>query len=89
MKKIENGIVFSNDIKRILEGKNALGFDYLENGLIIPKNNTIDILREDFKRDVNRIFSNNVSIIEEEEMLAYIYQSILDVYRRYPHCFIG
>ena len=30
MKRINNGIVFSNDIYRILSGKNALDYNYQE-----------------------------------------------------------
>lgn len=87
MRKINEGIVFSNDIGRILKGNNALGFNYNDNGIIIPNDNTIDVLRENFLEDTSRIF-DKVSIIEENEMLLYMYQSIMDVYRRYPHCFI-
>lgn len=86
MRRIENGIVFSNDIKRILSGNNALGFNYDKRGIIIPSDNTIDVLRKDFKRDVDRIFDGKSTVISEEEMLSYMYKSILDVYRRYPHC---
>lgn len=87
MRKINDGIVFSNDIKRILKGNNALNFNYGDKGMIIPNDNTIDVLRENFLEDTSRIF-DKVSIIEEDEMLLYMFQSILDVYRRYPHCFI-
>lgn len=48
MKKIREGIVFSNDIERILKGNNALQFKYLDNGLIIPSSNYIEVLRKDF-----------------------------------------
>lgn len=88
MRKIKDGIVFSNDIKRILSGKNALGFDYSKKGIVIPKDNTIDVLRDSFKKDVDKIFDGKSTIISEEEMLVDMYESILDVYRRYPHCFI-
>ena len=87
MRKINEGIVFSNDIKRILKGNNALNFNYSDKGIIIPNDNTIDVLRENFLEDTSRIF-DKVSIIEENEMLLYMYQSIMDVYRRYPHCFV-
>lgn len=87
MRKINEGIVFSNDIKRILKGNNALNFNYSDKGIIIPYDNTIDVLRDNFLEDTSRIF-DKVSIIEENEMLLYMYQSILDVYRRYPHRFI-
>lgn len=84
MRKIKDGIVFSNDIERILRGNNAINFDYEERGLVIPKDNTIEVLRDSFREDVNRIFNNKVSIVEENEMLAYLFGSILDVYRQYP-----
>ncbi len=89
MKKIEQGIVFSDDIKRILEGNNALDFNYQERGIIIPSNEFIKSLREDFKKDVNEIFENKVTIVSEEEMLDSIYRAIEDVLGRYPHRIIG
>lgn len=64
MKTIKNGIVFSNDIKRILEGVNSLDFRYD----YIPNEDTIRKVRYDFKRQVNKIF-DKVSIISEDEML--------------------
>jgi hypothetical protein len=87
MKKIEKGIVFSNDIGRILEGNNALGFSYEENGMIIPNTSFIESLRNDFEKDVNKIFEGNVTIIREDEMLYGIYSSIRDVVARWPHRF--
>ncbi len=36
MEKVNSGIVFSNDIYRILQGKNALDFNYEENGFVLP-----------------------------------------------------
>ena len=89
MKKVEKGIVFSNDIMRILEGNNAMKFSYLENGLMIPSRNFIELLRNDFNNYVQKIFKNNATIIGEEEMLNSILTSILDVYRKYPHCLVG
>ena len=65
MKEINKGIVFSNDINRILNGINA--FDYKYDA--IPSNDYIELLRKSFKNDVNKIFNNNVTIINEEEML--------------------
>ncbi|MBE6149696.1 MAG: hypothetical protein E7170_03105 [Firmicutes bacterium] len=79
MKKIEKGIVFSNDIKRILNGINA--FDYKYN--FIPNDNIIDDIRLDFKKDVNKIFKNNVTIIKEDEMME-INNLITG---GYPHCY--
>ena len=87
MRKINEGIVFSNDIERILKGNNALNCNYSNRGMIIPNDNTFKVLRESFLEDTSRIF-DKVSIIEEDEMLLYMYQSIIDIYRRYPHCFV-
>lgn len=85
MKTIKEGIVFSDDIKRILKGYNALNFNYENNGLIIPNKELIKDLRLDFKNDVNKIFNNKTVILTEEEMLESINNSIKDI-RRYPHC---
>lgn len=87
MKKIDKGIVFSNDIFRIMKGQNALDFDYKQNGLIIPNEEQIERLREDFKKDVNRIFNNEVTIFSEKEMEEFLYSSLEDSWD-YPHCFI-
>ena len=85
MKEIEKGIVFSNDIERILKGNNALGYSYEENGLIIPNTDFIELVRKDFKSDVNKIFDGEVRILSEDEMLDAFYRSISDVSGRYPH----
>lgn len=87
MKKIDKGIVFSNDIFRIMKGQNALDFDYKQNGLIIPNEKQIERLREDFKKDVNVIFNNEVTIFSEKEMENFLYNSLEDSWD-YPHCFI-
>ena len=68
MEKIKNGIVFSNDIERILKGNNALNFNYEKLGLKIPNSTFIKSLRENFALSTNKIF-NNVTTISEEEML--------------------
>lgn len=68
MEKIKKGIVFSNDIERILKGNNALNFNYESKGLKIPDSTFIKSLRENFSLCTNKIF-NNVTIISEEEML--------------------
>lgn len=65
MKTIENGIVFSNDIKRILNGINAFDYKYK----FIPQDSVIKTLRESFKKDTEKIFKGKVSIITEEEMM--------------------
>lgn len=88
MKKIDNCIVFSNDIKRILNGKNALDFNYSENKLIIPNNSFIENLRVDFKKDVNKIFNNNTLIITETDMIDSLNNSIIKVFGNYPHRYI-
>mgnify|MGYP006351433535 FL=1 len=64
MKKISKGIVFSEDIKRILNGVNAFKFKYS----FKPSNSVISEVREDFRRDVNNIF-DEVIIISEEDMM--------------------
>ena len=87
MKTIENEIVFSNDIERILKGKNALEFSYSENGLLIPSSSFIESLRSDFKKDVNKTFDGKVTILSEEEMLDSFNSSISDVLRVLPHRF--
>lgn len=85
MKKIEKGIVFSNEIYRIMNGQNALDFNYEQNGLIIPTKKQIDILRKDFRKDVNRIFNNETTIFEENEMEKFLYDALEDC-RDFPHC---
>ena len=80
MKKICKGIVFSNDIKRILSGINA--FDYKYDA--IPEDNVINEIRDDFKLSVNKIFNNNVTIISEEEMMEV--NNLIG--GEYPHCYV-
>ena len=60
MKTIDNKIVFSNDIKRILEGKNSLNFDYQKNGIQIPNNIIFENLRKNFQKETKEIFNNQV-----------------------------
>lgn len=86
MKIIKNGIVFSDDIQRILNGYNAINYSYNQNGMIIPSQNFIESLRKDFSTTVNKIFTKTTTITEEE-MLASIYSSISTFLGRYPHCF--
>ena len=64
MEKISKGIVFSEDIKRILNGVNAFKFKYS----FKPSNSVISEVRDDFRRDVNNIF-DEVVIISEEDMM--------------------
>lgn len=86
MKTINEGIVFSNDIKTILDGNNALDFNYQGNGLILPSQNTISYIRESFFKETKNIFNNRVTIITEEQMLEGLNSSLSDVYMVYPHC---
>ena len=85
MKIIKEGIVFSNDIQRILNGYNAINFSYSKKGISIPQNNFIENLRQDFKNTVDKIFTKT-TIITEQEMLESITDSILPFLWRYPHC---
>ena len=80
MKKINKGIVFSDDIKRILNGINAFDYRYS----FIPNDIVLDTVRMDFKKDVNRIFNGNVTIISEEEMMNV--NNLIGGW--YPHCYI-
>ncbi len=79
MKKINKGIVFSEDIKRILNGINAFDYKYE----YIPNDNIIKSVRENFKNDVNKIFDGNVTIITEEEMMNV--NKLIG--GEYPHCY--
>ena len=83
MKEIKEGIVYSNDIKLILNGYNNLDYNY--DGIIIPSN--IELLRKDFLNTTKKIFSK-VTIISEEEMISSILDSTRDVLGIYPHCII-
>ena len=85
MKIIKEGIVFSNDIERILNGYNAINFSYNSNGIIIPNNNFIESIRKDFINTVNKIFTITTTITEEE-MLESMYSSISQFLGQYPHC---
>lgn len=88
MKYIDDKVVFSEDIALILKGKNALGFNYSDKGLVVPDTEMFKKVREDFLKDVQRIFANKVAIISEEEMLEGMWNSIRDVLGRYPHCIL-
>lgn len=85
MKSIKNSIVFSNDMKRIMEGNNALQFDY-QSFCILPSDNFFKALRNDFQQETSKIFNGKVTMLEEEEMLEAMDYSILDVIGRVPHC---
>lgn len=88
MKKVEKGIVFSNDIYRILKGINAIDFSYRDSGMVIPSENDIDVLRNDFEKDVRRMFKGDVTIFSEDEMEDSLYWSLMDVIN-YPHRIAG
>ena len=79
MKEINKGIVFSNDIKRILNGINAYDYKYE----FIPSDSIIEDVRKDFKKDVDKIFNGNVTIISESEMLEV--NNLIG--GEYPHCY--
>ena len=81
MKKIDKGIVFSYDIKRILNGINAFDYQYE----FVPRDSTIETLRTDFQSEVNKIFQNRVTIISEEEMMRV--NDFID--GDCPHCYFG
>lgn len=81
MKKINKGIVFSNDIYRILKGNNALNFTY--EGIVIPSKSFIESVRYDFSNTINKIFSN-VTIIDEDDMLQGL-DNVME-YGVLPHC---
>ncbi|MBQ6841295.1 MAG: hypothetical protein IJO63_04190 [Bacilli bacterium] len=66
MEKIKNGIVFSDDIKRIFSGVNAFDYSYA----CKPNDSVIEDVRKDFKLDADKIFNGNVTIISEDEMMG-------------------
>lgn len=79
MKEIKKGIVFSDDIKRILSGVNAFDYQYKS----IPSGSVIESVRSDFRNDVNKIFNGEVTIISEDEMFG-VNEFIGS---EYPHCY--
>lgn len=85
MKTIDNKIVFSNDIKRILKGKNSLNFNYEIKGIQTPDNIIFDYVRKNFEEETKKIFNNQVEIISEEEMQENINLSIKKYLCQYPH----
>lgn len=84
MKTIENKIVFSNDIKKILNGNNPLQFKYFKSEVPSSVLTTIDELRLDFKQDTNNIFASNVEIITEDEMETSITRSTNSFINKLP-----
>ena len=80
MKKIKEGIVYSNDINLVLNGYNNLDYNY--NGMLIP---SVEDLRKDFEKTTKKIFSK-VTIINEDDMISSMSNAIKDVLAIYPHC---
>ena len=80
MEKISKGIVFSEDIKRILNGVNAFKFMYD----FIPSESVIKEVRNDFREEVSNIFTD-VVVISEEEMMRV--NNLIG--GGYPHCNFG
>ena len=56
--------------------------------MLIPNSSFIENLRDDFRKDVNRIFDNQVVILTEEEMFESLLGQANDVIGRYPHSII-
>ena len=77
MEKVSKGIVFSNDIERILSGVNAFDYNYK----VKPSCEVIKTIRDNFKDEVNEMF-NDVLIISEDEML----EVNKFIGGGYPHC---
>lgn len=65
-KVIERGIVISEDIQRILQGHNALGYKYDEHGILVPNKHVIEDIRKDFKQQMDKIFENVVIVKEDD-----------------------
>ena len=57
-------------------------------GPMIPQS-FIEELRNDFKKDTNKVFDNKSFILSEDEMLESMDKAISDVIGRYPHCILG
>ena len=87
MIRISEGIVFSNDIKEILKGNNALDYNYEINNMKV-NNNVIEDVREKFKEKTTKIFKD-VTIISEEDMKSSLLESIKDIEGVYPHYIFG
>ena len=87
MIRISEGIVFSNDIKEILKGNNALDYNYESNNMKVD-NEVVEEVRENFNEEVKKIFSD-VTIISEEDMKSSLLESIKDIEGVYPHYIFG
>ena len=77
MKELKEKIVFSNDIKEIIDGKNAFDFKYN----VKLEDKVFEDLRKSFKEEVEKIFKD-VRIITEDEMKKVNNLISGD----YPHC---
>lgn len=84
MKKIENGIVFSEDIELILNGNNALNYSYKDNGIIIPDKTFIKNLRMDFYKLAKLVYNTNIVIVTEQEMIDAMNNIVNEYKGRYP-----
>ncbi len=82
MRTIKKGIVFSDDINLIINGNNALDYQY--DG-ILPSKNFFESLRRDFKRETNQIFNNEVTIVSEQEMTLPLSELVLESLKICPH----
>ena len=84
MKKLENCIVFSEDIKLIMEGNNALNYRFSDKGIIIPDDNFIRNIRMNFYNIMKDVYDTNVVIVTEKEMKDAM-ESIVEEYKgKYP-----
>jgi hypothetical protein len=84
MEEIKKGVVFSNDINLILNGKNSLNYKYNEKGIIVPTDSFIRDLRDDFKKISKRTYGDDVVIIDEYAM-SYYMNMFLDKFKeKYP-----
>ena len=84
MKRLEDGIIISNDIYLIITGCNALKFKYIDKAIIVPSKEFIDNLREEFKEICEKAYQTKVTFISEEDMTNSM-NELIDKYKgRYP-----
>lgn len=76
MEIIKSGIVISNDIDFILNGKNAFNFKYSEK-MGIPSIDFINEQRKQLFKDLCKYFNGDVTILNEE-MIYEIMHSLLE-----------
>ena len=84
MEEIKKGVVFSNDINLILNGRNSLNFKYNENGIIVPTDSFIRDLRDDFKKISKRTYGDDVVIVDEYAMSYYMNMFTDKFKEKYP-----